>query len=753
MPQLAGADVRVVRDDGAAFRYTVSPDGIAPYSTIEAAIAQAVTDGLGPTQPAEIFLMPGTYTTTVLTDVPGNLTIRGSSKGAVTLEPGATSFFRCTGDNCFFEELSFVGVGNGQCCIDGNDHSNVHIRRCDYGFNVSNALGGLFRNAGATWERAFIEHCNVDWDQTIGNVVELENTAAAARDVKFMATNLHVEMPAVSSASAAILNRGCQGVRVRHSHFIGNASMLAVDTDLSGVTGVPNAEVSHCWIGPDPSAGGTPFGLRVGAGTELYARDCFYAPGRAIENGTLIETGGLYRGIGGWTYSADSTPDTKGEMYASNTLASGTGTLAFYQDSLEGNRLIGPLSGVGRKTKLVLRSLEDFGTAHTFEVTGVTVAAEYVQYSVTYIEGTGDTTWANSNAWALEIVPQLDELAHHLFRYDATSTTPSGVDGTLRFNNADPSLATAAYFAADDLNNGDMRTPLGYIDPGTIIYLVKANDRRQRIRLEPSSAADAGSYSQLNFTVEAPYFVPGTTIEDESDWYVEFGPRVRSGGGTPLLQLNERTSVPGATSGVGKYLVRGDTPNSAWFLNDSGEATSLGTNLVVFNGTLDFADTTDVWYSWNRGGPDYDFEWDVLRGGSTGASATTPDYPSNDADYFFPSKLAIGDPFFIRFRNINVKLTIQVASGIVNACFAAKWYRIEDSASALSQGYNVARASRSIPSAAPRTYQWNMSFDDDEVQGPGHLHLYYANTGTVTGDDAQAECSISVLYEIYRTSF
>lgn len=216
------------------------------------------------------------------------------------------------------------------------------------------------------------------------------------------------------------------------------------------------------------------------------------------------------------------------------------------------------------------------------------------------------------------------------WEYDSTTTAGSGGAGTVRFNNATVTSATAAYFDDADLDGTPMLDVLGYLQPGQALFLVRQDDRTQRIRLEPSSTADSTTYATINMSNVSPQASTNWTNPNDGDrFYLEAGPIGYSGGGAPSLWTSARSTAPGATTDAGKFFVRTDGANTAlpeqtpWFTNDNARDMRLGMQHTTISGEVS-PTAGSTWYSWGSAGPYNDTLWSDAVG--TGTAPTTSNW-------------------------------------------------------------------------------------------------------------------------------
>lgn len=136
-------------------------------------------------------------------------------------------------------------------------------------------------------------------------------------------------------------------------------------------------------------------------------------------------TGGA--GLGSWTYTG-STPSTTGQFKPDTTLASTTGIITFFHDPNEGGRYRVAMQEVPVGTSLVLRSVDDLGSAHVYRIDTINSDATKVWYDVTLTNTVGEDTWSNESAWTVMFLPgsagvigPSSAVDNHVPRWDGTT--------------------------------------------------------------------------------------------------------------------------------------------------------------------------------------------------------------------------------------------------------------------------------------------------------------------------------------------
>jgi len=263
-----------------AYEYHVSPSG-AGYTTIPDAIAAINADGGWSSDVRPVVIIhPGTYTMTSAITVPRWCTVKGIDKNSVRLKNNTTNMFTMS-NNTWLQDFLIEGENNSTLWnIEANDSSDVHVRRVDQLDNGGLNQHGFFVAEGSSFRTIFIEDCIVNSYRTSGrSIIRFWNTGAAARAVDAVVNNVFLDAFQLSNFMTGVQNIGCTDLRIRNSTIRGQGQfMTGVRTELNGVTGTPETEVRHCFLGGGPGDqgyGGGATALFCEAGTRELVYNSF----------------------------------------------------------------------------------------------------------------------------------------------------------------------------------------------------------------------------------------------------------------------------------------------------------------------------------------------------------------------------------------------------------------------------------------------------------------------------------------------
>lgn len=239
---------------GYGFRTWNVGSGEGMYSTIQSAIDAINLDPIPPDASHRccIFIHPGYYTLTARLDIPAYVGVKGTSKGLVQLYNNTTNMFRPSGNN-WFEDFLVEGAATTSLSVfDGNNASDVHIRRVDMLKNSGNCKQHFITQTGTSWKTWFVEDCIIDWYFTGGSpwyLVLFENTSGATRSVDVIMNNIFFDAFHLTDYGHQILVRNASDVRIRNSTIRGSATYhTGVRVENSGVSGTPEVHVRHSYL-------------------------------------------------------------------------------------------------------------------------------------------------------------------------------------------------------------------------------------------------------------------------------------------------------------------------------------------------------------------------------------------------------------------------------------------------------------------------------------------------------------------------
>lgn len=239
------------------------------YASIDAAITaiNATSPAPSSTNRVVIQVWPGKYTTTSAITVPSYVGIKGISKGLVQFQNNTTDIFTCSGNNWFEDFLIEGGTSSTTYAFNCNNADKIHIRRVDMLNNGGTAVQKFLKQVGSTWKVLFIEDCIVDYYYTSGYAVLLHNNGSAARYCDTIINNVFFDAYQLTGYGGSFQLKGVQDVRFRNSTIRGAATYnTGIRLELSGVTGIPDINVRHCYLG-----GGVP--IYNESGTYAYLRN------------------------------------------------------------------------------------------------------------------------------------------------------------------------------------------------------------------------------------------------------------------------------------------------------------------------------------------------------------------------------------------------------------------------------------------------------------------------------------------------
>lgn len=557
-----------VPSGGTARTYHVAKAGT-PYTDIGSAIAQAVTDGIGADR-VDIVVHPGLYTETSTIDVPGNVCVRGVSKGVARLINSTTDYFRCTGANTFFEDLLFEGNGAAATwCINANNQNAVHVRRVDLLNNGGTSTQGFITQAGATWAVLFIEDCIVDSYKTTGDVVFLDNTSGTARFVDAIINNVFFDN---FFGGDLIRIEGCQDVRIRNSTLRTDVGIM-VDLQTGGATGTPFAKISNSWLGTSPgSTLGVP--VEIGSSCSMEIFDTYWDPTASTLTGNLIDNSWKTGGIGTWYYSADTTPDTAGEMYANTTSTTTTTQLILFHDDFYGNRQREMLENTPAGSYLMVKGLDaNTGSSAIWKISSTEqVSTDRVQidFTGTATHFVGTTNWADISHWQLYIIPGADLGMPLQYEFDSSTSATDPGSGAFRLDTSDAGTASNLYISNLNANGHGLFAILhdaDIIGEGSQIVIVNQVDQTQSARFWVN-----GPTVDNTGWVTIP--VDNTKDSQSTNWVfpsdaVPFAIYIYPANGHRFTERADHFYTPEA--GFGEVWSKNTAPNSLWFTNDLGE--------------------------------------------------------------------------------------------------------------------------------------------------------------------------------------
>lgn len=238
------------------------------YASIGAAVTaiNAASPAPGATNRVVILVGPGKYAMSSAITVPSYVGIKGVSKGLVQFQNNTTDMFVCSGNNWFEDFLVEGGTLSSVYAFDGNNKDRIHIRRVDMLNNRGTAVQKFLKQVGSTWKVLFIEDCIVDYYATSGYAVLLQNSGAAARYCDTVINNVFFDAYQLTGYGGSFQLKGVQDVRFRNSTIRGAATWnTGIRHELSGVTGVPEIHVRHCFL-----EGGVP--IYSESGTLIWLR-------------------------------------------------------------------------------------------------------------------------------------------------------------------------------------------------------------------------------------------------------------------------------------------------------------------------------------------------------------------------------------------------------------------------------------------------------------------------------------------------
>jgi len=238
------------------------------YATIGAAITaiNAASPAPSSTNRVVVMVWPGKYTMTSAVTVPAYVGIKGVSKGLVQFQNNTTDMFTCSGNNWFEDFLVEGGTLSSVYAFNCNNADKIHIRRVDMLNNGGASVQKFLKQIGSTWKILFIEDCIIDYYATSGYAVLLHNNGAAARYCDTIINNVFFDAYQLTGYGGSFQLKGVQDVRFRNSTIRGAATYnTGIRLELSGVTGVPDVNVRHCYLG-----GGVP--IYNESGTAAYLR-------------------------------------------------------------------------------------------------------------------------------------------------------------------------------------------------------------------------------------------------------------------------------------------------------------------------------------------------------------------------------------------------------------------------------------------------------------------------------------------------
>ena len=293
------------------------------YATIGAAITaiNAASPAPSSTNRVVVMVWPGKYTMTSAVTVPSYVGIKGVSKGLVQFQNNTTDMFVCSGNNWFEDFLVEGGTLSSVYAFDGNNKDRIHIRRVDMLNNGGAAVQKFIKQVGSTWKILFIEDCIVDYYATSGYAVLLHNNGAAARYCDTIINNVFFDAYQLTGYGGSFQLKGVQDVRFRNSTIRGAATWnTGIRHELSGVTGVPEIHVRHCFL-----EGGVP--IYSESGTLIWLRN-------------TVALGALFDGsVGARNSSVNDTSSVT--VTSADVTASGNNVVARYlttTGALTGNR-------------------------------------------------------------------------------------------------------------------------------------------------------------------------------------------------------------------------------------------------------------------------------------------------------------------------------------------------------------------------------------------------------------------------------
>lgn len=293
------------------------------YATIGAAITaiNAASPAPSSTNRVVVMVWPGKYTMTSAVTVPAYVGIKGVSKGLVQFQNNTTDMFICSGNNWFEDFLIEGGTLSSVYAFDGNNKDKIHIRRVDMLNNGGTSVQKFLKQVGSTWKVLFIEDCIVDYYATSGYAVLLHNNGAAARFCDTIINNVFFDAYQLTGYGGSFQLKGVQDVRFRNSTIRGAATWnTGIRHELSGVTGVPEIHVRHCFL-----EGGVP--IYSESGTLIWLRN-------------TVALGALFDGsVGARNSSVNDTSSVT--VTSADVTASGNNVVARYlttTGALTGNR-------------------------------------------------------------------------------------------------------------------------------------------------------------------------------------------------------------------------------------------------------------------------------------------------------------------------------------------------------------------------------------------------------------------------------
>lgn len=221
------------------------------YASVQAAVTaiNAASPAPSSTNRVVIQVWPGKYTTTSAITVPSYVGIKGVSKGLVQFQNNTTDMFVCSGNNWFEDFLVEGGTLSSVYAFDGNNKDKIYIRRVDMLNNGGTSVQKFLKQVGSTWKVLFIEDCIVDYYATSGYAVLLQNSGAAARYCDTVINNVFFDAYQLTGYGGSFQLKGVQDVRFRNSTIRGAATWnTGIRHELSGVSGVPEIHVRHCFL-------------------------------------------------------------------------------------------------------------------------------------------------------------------------------------------------------------------------------------------------------------------------------------------------------------------------------------------------------------------------------------------------------------------------------------------------------------------------------------------------------------------------
>lgn len=246
------------------------------YTTIDGAITaiNALAPGLDWNHRAIIVLHEAYYEWTTPKTVPGLVTVKGVSKGSVTLYNGTSDMFVSGGPDIYFEDFLVEGSASTGAVFNLNGKSRQHIRNVDM-------LGGggadtqkFITQSGNSWGTLFIEHCVLNSYRTSGYLIELLNTSGTCRYIDTEINDVFSDTYSMSATGGSFLLEAVQDVRFRGCRVRGTPGTRCIYLDRAAAGGTAWMELQGSAFCKGDDVGNAPYAFVSTAGTAVRLANC-----------------------------------------------------------------------------------------------------------------------------------------------------------------------------------------------------------------------------------------------------------------------------------------------------------------------------------------------------------------------------------------------------------------------------------------------------------------------------------------------